>query len=43
MSTDGPDNNVIKIKPPMVFSIDNAKELIFLLNKILQEDLMQFN
>ena len=31
MSTDGPDNNVIKIKPPMVFSIDNAKELIFLL------------
>lgn len=42
MSTDGPDNNVIKIKPPMVFSIDNAKELIFLLNKILQEDLMQF-
>lgn len=25
MSTDGPDNNVLKIKPPIVFSIENAE------------------
>ena len=25
LSTDGPDKNVIKIKPPLIFSIDNAK------------------
>ena len=24
LSTDGPDNNVIKIKPPMVFNEENA-------------------
>ena len=41
MSTDGPDNNVLKIKPPLVFSIDNAKELLFYLKKILDEDLMK--
>jgi ethanolamine-phosphate phospho-lyase len=27
LSTDGPFNNVIKFKPPMCFSMDNAKEL----------------
>ncbi|MCL4139762.1 UNVERIFIED_CONTAM: hypothetical protein GTU68_025119 [Idotea baltica] len=40
MSTDGPDYNVLKIKPPMVFTIENAKELIFYLKKILSEDYM---
>ena len=40
MSTDGPDYNVLKIKPPMVFSIDNAKELIFRLHEVFQEDFM---
>ena len=35
MSIDGPDHNVIKIKPPMIFSITNAMELIFYLRKIL--------
>ena len=40
MSTDGPDHNVLKIKPPMVFSIDNAKELIFRLHGVFQEDFM---
>jgi len=40
MSTDGPDHNVLKIKPPMVFAKDNAKELIFYLGKILSEDFM---
>ncbi|MFT4673294.1 MAG: 4-aminobutyrate aminotransferase-like enzyme/Ser/Thr protein kinase RdoA (MazF antagonist) [Saprospiraceae bacterium] len=40
MSTDGPNHNVLKIKPPMVFSIDNAKELIFRLHGVFQEDFM---
>jgi 4-aminobutyrate aminotransferase-like enzyme len=41
MSTDGPDHNVLKIKPPMVFSQENAEELIFYLGKILAEDFMK--
>lgn len=40
MSTDGPDHNVLKIKPPMVFSQENAEELIQYLTKIFSEDLM---
>ncbi|MEO5789425.1 aminotransferase class III-fold pyridoxal phosphate-dependent enzyme, partial [Gelidibacter sp.] len=41
MSTDGPDHNVLKIKPPIVFSNENAEELIFYLRKIFAEDFMQ--
>ena len=41
MSTDGPDHNVLKIKPPLVFDMDNAKELIFYLRKIFAEDFMR--
>ena len=41
MSMDGPDHNVIKIKPPMVFSKDNALELIEDLHRVLREDFMQ--
>lgn len=41
MSTDGPDHNVLKIKPPMVFTKENAKELLFYLRKIAAEDFMQ--
>ncbi len=40
MSTDGPDHNVLKIKPPIVFSKSNAKELIFYLRMIFAEDFM---
>ena len=40
MSTDGPDYNVLKIKPPMVFSKGNAKELIFRLRTVFAEDFM---
>jgi 4-aminobutyrate aminotransferase-like enzyme/Ser/Thr protein kinase RdoA (MazF antagonist) len=40
MSTDGPGHNVLKIKPPMVFNTENAKELIFYLKKIFAEDFM---
>lgn len=41
MSTDGPDHNVLKIKPPLVFSKENAKELIFRLKQAFAEDFMQ--
>ena len=37
VSTDGKYNNVIKIKPPLCFSITNADLLIKLLEKILQK------
>ena len=42
MSIDGPDNNVIKIKPPIIFSKQNSRQLIIILSKILKEDFMQF-
>ncbi|MBL4745234.1 MAG: aminotransferase class III-fold pyridoxal phosphate-dependent enzyme [Flavobacteriaceae bacterium] len=41
MSTDGPDNNVIKIKPPLVFTRENAKEVLTYLAVILAEDFMK--
>ena len=37
-STDGPLNNVIKIKPPMVFSEPNADQLVSALDEVLSED-----
>lgn len=40
MSIDGPDHNVLKIKPPMVFSKENAEELIFRLETVFAEDFM---
>jgi len=43
MSIDGPDHNVLKIKPPMVFSQQNAEELIFYLGEIFKEDFMTIN
>ncbi|RXJ50466.1 aminotransferase class III-fold pyridoxal phosphate-dependent enzyme [Gelidibacter gilvus] len=42
MSTDGPDHNVLKIKPPIIFTKANAEELLFYLRKIMAEDFMQF-
>ncbi len=43
MSTEGLDNNVIKIKPSLTFSTQNVDELLFYLRKILKEDFMQVN
>ncbi len=40
MSIDGPDHNVLKIKPPMVFSKENATELLFRLETVFGEDFM---
>ncbi|MDC7997289.1 aminotransferase class III-fold pyridoxal phosphate-dependent enzyme [Gilvibacter sediminis] len=41
MSVDGPDDNVIKIKPPMVFNRHNAEQLLHYLSQVLTEDKMQ--
>jgi 4-aminobutyrate aminotransferase-like enzyme/Ser/Thr protein kinase RdoA (MazF antagonist) len=41
ISVDGPQNNVIKIKPPMCFDADNAVDMIRYLRKILKEDYMK--
>ncbi len=41
LSTDGPDQNVIKIKPPLVFSLENAKEFLHYFDKVLNEDFMK--
>ena len=41
MSTDGPDHNVIKIKPPMVFSEKNVDEVLNRLQTVLDEDFMK--
>jgi len=43
MSTDGPDHNVLKIKPPMVFTLENAEELLFYLGKVLGDDFMKYD
>jgi 4-aminobutyrate aminotransferase-like enzyme len=37
LSTDGPDHNVIKIKPPMVFSDGDADRLIETVDAVLAE------
>jgi 4-aminobutyrate aminotransferase-like enzyme len=41
VSTDGPDRNVIKIKPPLCFSHENVDHLTEALDLILQEDYLQ--
>jgi 4-aminobutyrate aminotransferase-like enzyme len=38
ISTDGPDHNVLKIKPPIVFSRANADHLVDSLAEVLQDD-----
>tara|TARA_B110000014_G_C20114974_1_gene588553 strand:- start:236 stop:1531 length:1296 start_codon:yes stop_codon:yes gene_type:complete len=37
MSTDGPDHNVIKIKPPMVFNEENAELLVNIFDEVLMK------
>ncbi len=41
ISTDGPLYNVLKLKPPMVITADNADEIISVLDKILSDDCLQ--
>jgi 4-aminobutyrate aminotransferase-like enzyme/Ser/Thr protein kinase RdoA (MazF antagonist) len=38
LSTDGPDHNVIKIKPPLCFTREDADHLITAMDQILTED-----
>lgn len=38
IGTDGPDHNVIKIKPPMCFGIKDADQLLNRMDAILRED-----
>jgi 4-aminobutyrate aminotransferase-like enzyme len=38
LSTDGPQDNVLKIKPPLVFSVADAHRLSSTLDRILEED-----
>ncbi|NHJ12931.1 MAG: aminotransferase class III-fold pyridoxal phosphate-dependent enzyme [Candidatus Thorarchaeota archaeon] len=42
LSTDGPFDNVLKIKPPLVFSKENAESLIRVLERVLHEDFVRF-
>ena len=41
LSTDGPDHNVIKIKPPLVFSMQDAHYFLNHLSLVLLEDYIQ--
>jgi 4-aminobutyrate aminotransferase-like enzyme len=41
ISTDGPLENVLKFKPPLVFSGKNADEVVAVLDKVLAEDCLQ--
>ena len=41
ISTDGPLHNVLKLKPSMVITVENAEEIISTLDKILREDCLQ--
>jgi ethanolamine-phosphate phospho-lyase len=37
ISSDGPDKNVLKLKPPLVFSHDNADHFVNVLDEVLTE------
>ena len=41
MSTDGKENNVMKIKPPLVFNRSQADQLLEALDRVFREDMMQ--
>jgi 4-aminobutyrate aminotransferase-like enzyme len=41
ISIDGPSYNVLKLKPPIVFTEKNADQVVAALDKILQEDCLQ--
>jgi 4-aminobutyrate aminotransferase-like enzyme/Ser/Thr protein kinase RdoA (MazF antagonist) len=38
LSTDGPDDNVLKVKPPLTFSEGDAERLVTVLDRIFGED-----
>ncbi|HKD17183.1 MAG TPA: aminotransferase class III-fold pyridoxal phosphate-dependent enzyme [Thermoanaerobaculia bacterium] len=42
LSTDGPDHNVIKMKPPLVFSEEDADRAVRAYDRVLSEDFVRF-
>ncbi|MHA2020455.1 MAG: hypothetical protein ACW96N_01990, partial [Candidatus Thorarchaeota archaeon] len=42
ISTDGPFNNVLKIKPPLVFTRENAEFFAKTLDRVLAEDFVKY-
>ena len=42
ISTDGPFNNVLKIKPPLVFTRENAEFFAKTLDRVLGEDFVKY-
>jgi 4-aminobutyrate aminotransferase-like enzyme/Ser/Thr protein kinase RdoA (MazF antagonist) len=42
IGTDGPMHNVLKIKPPLVFTEDNADRLVATLDRVLREDAVRY-
>jgi len=41
MCSDGPNHTIIKIKPPLTFTIENAKEVLFYLQKIVIKEVFK--
>jgi 4-aminobutyrate aminotransferase-like enzyme len=41
MPADRTNNNIFKIKPPLTFTEENAKEVLFYLQKIFGEDFIK--
>jgi len=41
ISTDGPLHNVLKLKPPIVFTEKNVDDVVEALDKVLSEDCLQ--
>ena len=41
LSTDGPDHNVVKMKPPLSFSDDDAARVVEALDRVLSEDFVR--
>lgn len=39
LSTDGPGKNILKFKPPMCFSLDNAQHVVAKLDAVLTGEL----
>ncbi|XP_018374410.1 PREDICTED: alanine--glyoxylate aminotransferase 2-like isoform X2 [Trachymyrmex cornetzi] len=37
ISSDGPDDNVLKLKPPMVFTLENVNHFVSVLDEVLEE------
>jgi 4-aminobutyrate aminotransferase-like enzyme len=41
LSTDGPDHNVVKMKPPLVFGEDDAARVLEAFDRVLAEDFVR--